>query len=124
MLDDIAKIQHSFARKAAENAEHRFNNLYYLLRRRDWQEAALEAVLDNVGARTGGVDGVTKRDFEQKGFREQFLAHLKADLDSGNYQPQAVKRQYIEKSNGKLRPLGIPIISSYCTSCKSCLGLA
>ena len=110
MLDDIAKIQHSFARKAAENAGHRFNNLYYLLRRGDWQQTALEAVLDNVGARTGGVDSVTKRDFEQVGFREQFLTELKTQLDGGNYQPQAVKRQYIEKSNGKLRPLGIPTI--------------
>jgi RNA-directed DNA polymerase len=110
MLDDIAKTQHSFARKAADHAEHRFSNLYHLLKRGDWQRAALEAVLSNVGSRSGGIDSVTKQHFEQKGFREQFLADLNAELASGRYQPQPVRREYIPKANGKLRPLGIPTI--------------
>ncbi len=107
MLDEILKTQHSFVRKAASHTEHRFQNLYYLLRRDDWLNAALEAVLANTGARTGGVDGITRKHFEKQGFREQFLADLKAELATGRYQPQPVRRQYIPKANGKQRPLGI-----------------
>ncbi len=110
MLDDILKTQHSFARKAMTEPEHRFMNLYHLLKRDDWLNAALDKVLSNVGARTGGIDGITLKHFQQEGFREKFLSDLKAELATGKYHPQPVKRQYIAKSNGKLRPLGIPTI--------------
>jgi len=110
MLDDILKTQHSFARKAVAEPEHRFKNLYHLLKRDDWLDVAMNEVLSNVGARTGGVDGVTLKNFKQEGFREQFLNDLKRELSTGEYQPRPVKRKYITKSNGKLRPLGIPTI--------------
>jgi group II intron reverse transcriptase/maturase len=110
MWDDVLKTQRSFARKAASHKEHRFENLYHLLKRDDWMNVALDAVLTNVGARTGGVDGITRKHFKQEGFREQFLADLEAELATGRYQPQPVKRQYIPKGNGKVRPLGIPTI--------------
>ncbi|MBE2264623.1 MAG: group II intron reverse transcriptase/maturase [Flavobacteriales bacterium] len=109
-MDDILKTQHSFAKKAMTEPEHRFMNLYHLLKRDDWLNAALDKVLSNVGARTGGIDGITLKHFKQEGFREEFLANLQAELATGTYQPQPVKRQYIAKSNGKLRPLGIPTI--------------
>ena len=110
MLDDILKTQHSFARKATTEKEHRFTNLYYLLKRDDWLNTATDEVLSNVGARTGGVDGITLKHFKKEGFREEFLKSLKSELASGEYMPQPVKRKYITKSNGKLRPLGIPTI--------------
>jgi len=110
MLDDILKTQHSFARKATTELEHRFTNLYHLLRRDDWLNAALDAVLSNVGARTGGVDGITLKHFKNEGFREEFLATLRTELTTGAYKPQPVRRKYIHKSNGKQRPLGIPTI--------------
>ncbi|MDP9316397.1 MAG: group II intron reverse transcriptase/maturase [Chloroflexota bacterium] len=110
MLDDILKSQHSFARKATSHAEHRFDNLYHVLKRDDWLNTALDAVLQNSGARTGGIDGVTKKHFEQKGFREQFITTLRAELATKQYQPQPVRRQYIPKAGGKTRPLGIPTI--------------
>lgn len=110
MLDDILKTQRSFARKAKAQPTHRFDDLYHLLKHEDWLNAALDAVLANTGARTGGVDHITRRDFERAGFREQFIAALKAQLQSKHYQPQPVERQYIPKANGKMRPLGIPTI--------------
>ncbi len=110
MLDDILKTQRSFARKATHHPEHRFTDLYHLLKREDWLETALDSVLANKGARTGGVDGITKRHFDKKGFREEFLANLKTDLTSKRYQPQPVRRQDIPKGNGKTRPLGIPTL--------------
>ncbi|MBI5290709.1 MAG: group II intron reverse transcriptase/maturase [Chloroflexi bacterium] len=110
MLDDILKTQHSFAKKATSHPEHRFENVYHLLKREDWLNDALDAVLDNVGARTGGVDGVTRQDFKREGYRERFIADLKSRLATGHYQPQPVRREYIPKANGKLRPLGIPTL--------------
>ena len=110
MLDDILKTQHSFARKATTEKEHRFTNLYHLLKRDDWLNVALGEVLSHVGARTGGVDGITLKHFKKEGFQAEFLATLQAELTTGEYQPQPVLRKYITKSNGKLRPLGIPTI--------------
>lgn len=107
-MDNIIKIQQGFARKAIVNPEHRFDNLYNLLKQDVWLNAALEAVLANVGARTGGVDGITRQHFNQEGYRARFLSDLKTDLATSNYQPQPVKRRYIPKGNGKVRPLGIP----------------
>jgi RNA-directed DNA polymerase len=108
MLDDILKTQQSFAKKAIIHPEHRFDNVYHLLKRDDWLNAALDAVLANLGARTAGVDGITRAHFKKEGFREQFLADLKAELATGQYQPQPAKRRYIPKANSnKLRPLGI-----------------
>jgi group II intron reverse transcriptase/maturase len=64
-------------------------------------------VRSNGGA--AGVDETTLRSIEEQGVA-QFLEGIQADLKAGRYRPQPVKRRYIEKGDGKQRPLGIPTV--------------
>jgi len=109
-MDDLRKTQESFARKAQGQPEHRFADLYHLVCREDWLAAALHAVLSNTGSRTAGVDGISRKQLADEEARARFVQSLRAELKAGTYQPEPVRRHWIAKANGKLRPLGIPTI--------------
>jgi RNA-directed DNA polymerase len=109
-MDAISLTQHSFALKASYNPEHRFRNLYHLICRQDWIEHALSKVLANEGARTAGVDGITRKDFKDPTYRADFVNELQAELRSRAYQPTPARRRWIHKPKGGQRPLGICII--------------
>jgi len=68
---------------------------------RDAKLLAVRRVTENKGRQTSGVDGITWNAPGQK------MAAVKA-LRSRGYRPLPLRRIYIPKSNGKLRPLGIP----------------
>ena len=53
-----------------------------------------------------GVDGVTKSQYDLN--LENNLDNLQIRMKNFSYRPQPVRRTYIPKANGKLRPLGIP----------------
>ncbi len=59
----------------------------------------------NTGSCTAGTDGMTIKDYKNISV-ETLIPYIRQRLE--NYKPQSVKRVYIPKSNGKLRPLGIP----------------
>jgi group II intron reverse transcriptase/maturase len=58
---------------------------------------------------SGGVDGVSLENFENK--LKGNLYKLWNRMSSGSYFPQAVRRVEIPKSDGRMRPLGIPTVS-------------
>lgn len=103
-----AQKQIALARTATEHPTHRFTNLYALMHWRAWIEDAAKAVLARPGSSTAGVDGTT-RDYFTQTYEAQITA-LVADLKAKRYEPQPVRRVHIPKSNGKTRPLGIPVL--------------
>jgi RNA-directed DNA polymerase len=69
---------------------------------------AVKRVTENQGKKTPGVDHVLWRTPAAK-------LKASASLQRRGYRPLPLRRVYIPKTNGKLRPLGIPTVSSYCT---------
>jgi RNA-directed DNA polymerase len=69
-------------------------------------DEAIKAVKRNKGA--SGVDDMPVDELE-----DYFAVHreeIKSQIREGNYKPSPVKRVYIPKANGKMRPLGIPTV--------------
>lgn len=73
-------------------------------------EVALDSVLQNDGARTPGIDGITREDLKTVEARAQLVEELNRELCSKTYRHRPVRRTYIPKENGDQRPLGIPTI--------------
>ena len=69
----------------------------------------LERAFDRLNRNSAaGIDRVTWREYEENLIPK--LEDLHARLVSREYEPQPVVRQWIPKSNGKLRPLGLPAL--------------
>ena len=105
----ISEMQHKLATWAADDPNRRFDRLLRLIAERDWLAEAARIVLASSGARTTGIDGMDKQRLQHK--LDECLAQLRMDLLTGAYRPKPVKRIYIPKVNGKLRPLGIPTLT-------------
>lgn len=104
----ITEKQTKLAKRAVENPEHRFTDLYQLMHWRVWIETATGRVLSRSGSSTAGVDGKTRDAF--KADYEKEIDQLVSQLKTQAYEPLPVKRVYIPKSDGRKRPLGIPVL--------------
>jgi RNA-directed DNA polymerase len=103
----VRKLQDSLHAKAKECPELRFHFLYDKVWRADVLAVAFGRCEANEGA--AGVDGQTFADIQVYGL-ERWLGELAQELKAKTYVPQAVRRVWIPKADGKLRPLGIPTI--------------
>lgn len=105
--EKVRKLQTALHAKAKAAPSYRFYLLYDKLYREDILAHAYQACRANRGA--PGVDGQSFEDIEAYGV-ERWLSALAQELRKKTYQPQAVRRVWIPKADGKQRPLGIPTI--------------
>ncbi|MFA7095946.1 MAG: group II intron reverse transcriptase/maturase [Gammaproteobacteria bacterium] len=98
----IRRLQMRIAKAVREGRWGKAKSLQWLLTHSFYGKAiAVKRVTENQGKKTPGVDGETWSTPESK-------AKAVKSLRRRGYQPLPLRRVFIPKANGKLRPLGIP----------------
>jgi len=106
----LRDLRKKLGHKAKQQRQFRFYSLYGHICRTDTLWAAWATVRRNNGA--PGVDGLSIEQISATPQSEAaFVEAIQQALIKRTYRAQAVRRVYILKANGKLRPLGIPVIA-------------
>jgi hypothetical protein len=100
----VQKLQTALHAKAKAEAGYRFYALYDKINRDDILAHGYAQCRANKGA--PGVDGQDFADIEAYGL-QRWLGELALALRQETYRPDPIRRVFIPKANGKLRPLGI-----------------
>jgi RNA-directed DNA polymerase len=115
---DVSRLQCRIA-KAVQAGKHRKAQALQWLLTHAWSAkvVAVKRVTTNKGKRTPGVDGVRWTTPEAK-------LQAAQQLTRRGYHPRPLRRLYIPKKNGKLRPLGIPTMQDRAMQALHLLALA
>src|SRR5471032_2587950 len=100
----VQKLQMALHAKAKAEAGYRFYVLYDKIYREDVLAHAYAQCRSNKGA--PGVDRQDFAEVEAYGV-QKWLGELALALRQESYRPDPIRRVFIPKANGKLRPLGI-----------------
>jgi RNA-directed DNA polymerase len=116
--EQVRRLQMRIA-KATQSGHHRKAQSLQWLLTHSWAAKllAVQTVTSNKGAKTPGVDNVIWRTDKQK-------LHAAINLKRHGYKPSPLRRHYIPKSNGKLRPLSIPTMRDRAMQALYALALA
>ena len=107
---NVRRLQARIVQATKAGKWHKVQALQHLLTHSFSGKAlAVRRVTENQGKNTPGVDKVTWQDPESK----WMAIH---QLQQRGYKARPLRRVYIPKSNGKKRPLGIPMPCAYCIS--------
>ena len=98
-MEILTKLQEN----SMKHHDEVFTRLFRYMLRPDIYYVAYQHLYSNDGAGTKGVDSDTA-----DGFSEEYVTRIIDALRNGTYQPKPVRRTYIQKANGKMRPLGLP----------------
>lgn len=101
------KLREALHAKAKGSPRYRFYALYDKVYREDILDYAYRKCAAQGGA--PGVDGQSFAEIESYDV-DRWLGELAEELRRKEYRPDAVRRVWIPKPNGELRPLGIPTI--------------
>lgn len=89
--------------KSKQDESYVYDRIYRNFFNEDFFMRAYQKIHAKQGNMTPGTDGKTI-----DGFNKKQVTKLIELLKSERYQPKPVRRTYIPKKNGKMRPLGIP----------------
>lgn len=98
-IEILTKLQ----KNSKKNHDEVFTRLFRYMLRPDIYYIAYQHLYSNNGAGTKGIDDDTA-----DGFSEKYVTRIINALKEDRYRPKPVRRVYIKKANGKMRPLGLP----------------
>jgi len=102
-MKPTSEVLERIKRNSGEHPDGVYTKIYRYLLREDIYLAAYQNLYANAGAATKGTDDDTA-----DGFGKEYVEGIIGQLRNLEYRPKPVRRTYIPKQNGKMRPLGIP----------------